>query len=112
MFVLVSWNVAGRLQKLPRQVERVVAEAPGLVCLQEVTAASTPRRIEVLGAAGLEHVALSDLRARPDAKRPLGVLSAAREPLEVVAVDGLPWPERVLAARTAAGAESRAPDLG
>lgn len=112
MFVLVSWNVAGRLQKLPRQVERVVAEAPDLVCLQEVTAASTPRWIEVLGAAGLEHVALSDLRARPDAKRPLGVLSAAREPLEVVAVDGLPWPERVLAARTAAGAESRAPDLG
>jgi exonuclease III len=103
--VLVSWNVAGRVTRLSEQAARVLSEAPDLVCLQEVTATSTPLWVDALAAGGLEHVALSDIRARPDAKRPLGVLVAAREALEEIPVPGLPWPERVLAVGLASGAE-------
>lgn len=94
--ILVSWNVAGRVKRLMEQVACVASESPDVVCLQEVTKTSAPLWIDALGRAGLEHAALADIAARPDARRPLGVLIAAREPLEPVPVAGLPWPERVL----------------
>jgi exonuclease III len=97
--ILVSWNVAGRLKRLAEQAACVLSEAPDVVCLQEVTKTSAPLWQEVLRAAGLEHVLLADIAARPDARRPLGVLTATREPVSEVAVAGLPWPERVLSAQ-------------
>jgi exonuclease III len=97
--ILVSWNVAGRLQRLAEQAERVLAESPSVVCLQEVTKASAPLWQEALRAGGLDHVAVANIAARPDASRPLGVLTAAREPLAEITVPGLPWPERVLSVR-------------
>ncbi len=39
---LISWNVAGRVRKLPRQVEGVMDHAPDVLALQEVTAATLP----------------------------------------------------------------------
>lgn len=100
--ILVSWNVAGRLKRLAEQAACVLAEAPDVACLQEVTKTSAPLWIEALGAGGLEHVLLADIAARAGARRPLGVLTAAREPLDEVRVDGLPWPERVLAVQAGA----------
>ena len=52
-----------------------------VVCLQEVTPAT---------------VGLWSERLR-EGSRPLGVLTAARSPVELVPVADVPWPERVLA---------------
>jgi exonuclease III len=97
--ILVSWNVAGRLKRLAEQAYCVLAESPDIVCLQEVTKASAPLWREALRIGGLDHVAVADIAARPDARRPLGVLTAAREPIAEVPVPGVPWPERVLSVR-------------
>ena len=77
----------------------MLAEAPDVVCLQEVTKASAPLWEAALRMGGLSHVLLADIAARPDARRPLGVLTAARAPLEQIPVADLPWPERVLSVR-------------
>jgi exonuclease III len=97
--ILVSWNVAGRLKRQAEQAACVLAEVPDVVCLQEVTKTSAPLWEHVLRAGGLTHVVLADIAARADARRPLGVLTAAREPITEVPVAGLPWPERVLSVR-------------
>jgi exonuclease III len=34
---LLSWNLAGRLRRMPQQVERLASREPDLVGLQEVT---------------------------------------------------------------------------
>lgn len=94
--VLVSWNVAGRVKRFAEQAQRVLEESPDVVCLQEVTKTSGPLWQAALQGGGLEHVLLADIAARPDARRPLGVLTAAREPLTEIPVPALPWPERVL----------------
>src|SRR2546423_1412229 len=97
--ILVSWNVAGRLKRLAEQAYCVLTESPDIVCLQEVTKTSAPFWREVLRTGGFEHVSVADIAARPDARRPLGVLTAAREPIAEVPVAGVPWPERVLSVR-------------
>jgi exodeoxyribonuclease III len=96
--LLVSWNVAGRRSRLDEQAEHVLGRSPDIVCLQEVTPATAAPWARHLEEAGLE-VAGTPLPASREGSRPLGVLTAAREPLAVVPVDDLPWPERVLAAR-------------
>jgi exonuclease III len=107
---LVSWNVAGRIRRQATQAERIVALSPDIVCLQEVTARSTQAWMAHLREAGLTHVRIADpprarLAAEPAATahrpRPLSVLLASRGRQEHVAVRGVPWPERVLAARIA-----------
>lgn len=61
----------------------------------QVRAKTAPWWRDALAAAGLTHCAVT--RAEPP--RRLGVLTAAREPLQKLAKpDGLPWPERVLCA--------------
>jgi exodeoxyribonuclease-3 len=95
---LVSWNVAGRKGRLDEQAERVLGDEPDLVCLQEVTPVTVAGWSERLAAAGLVSVVAPLPRAR-EGSRPLAVLTAAREPAEVVPVEDVPWPERVLAAR-------------
>src|SRR5579871_1094618 len=99
MPALLSWNVAGRVRRLDEQVDRVIAVAADVICLQEVTATTADAWQERLQRGGWSHVAL----ARPDPgaaprRRPLSVLTAARSPLTIREIVGLPWPERVLAA--------------
>jgi exonuclease III len=117
--LLVSWNVAGRPRRVREQGELLLALEPDVVCLQEVTAASAVAWVELLAAAGLA-VRMAELPRARESSRPLAVMTAARSPaLEPLAVDGVPWPERVLAVRTAAGLEvvnvhspvSQKPDL-
>jgi exonuclease III len=95
---LVSWNVAGRKSRLEEQVERVLGEEPDLVCLQEVTPLTAAGWSERLADAGLVPV-LAPLPRVREGSKPLAVLSAARQPADVLPVEDVPWPERVLAVR-------------
>jgi exonuclease III len=99
--VILSWNVAGRVARLPDQVERVRALDADVVCLQEVTRTTAPvweRELRDHGYRGLELAALGPGRSLP-------VLTAARDPLESVPVASVPLPERVLAVRLSDGTE-------
>jgi exonuclease III len=99
---VLTWNVAGRVRRLPEQAEVVAALGADVVALQEVTARTLPAWREALAAAGLPHAAtaLDDAPAARGGRRVLGVLTAARGPLERLPPPGdLPWPERLLAAR-------------
>lgn len=101
MLTLLSWNVAGRVRRLPEQAERVVATGADVVCLQEVSRTTAPLWASALSDMGLAHVAVAptDAAAADQRRRPLAVLTATRHPHEVVDVTGLPWPERVLSVR-------------
>lgn len=99
--LLVSWNVAGRKTRLAEQAERLLSVGPDLVCLQEVTPVTAEPWVERLAAAGLV-AEVAPMPPRREGSRPLGVLMAAREPLDPVVVEDVPWPERVLAARAGA----------
>jgi exonuclease III len=95
---LITWNVAARVGRQPEQAAALVAAAPDVVALQEVTARTEPLWRAALGVAGLDACG-SALRAAPTTtgRRPLGVLTAAREPLRRLPTpEGVPWPERVL----------------
>jgi endonuclease/exonuclease/phosphatase family metal-dependent hydrolase len=63
-----------------------------------VTPVTAAGWIELLAAAGFAPVLAPLPRAREGSK-PLAVLTAAREPAELVPVEDVPWPERVLAVR-------------
>lgn len=98
---LVTWNVAGRVTRQPEQADAIASLVPDVVALQEVTARTLPLWRAALADAGLGgcETALEGLPATPR-RRPLGVLTAAREPLErLPAPVGVPWPERVLCCR-------------
>ena len=100
----MSWNVAGRVKRLPEQAERLLALGADVVCLQEVTLSTLPRWRALLrdaGYVGIEHGELP-LKKR---KRPLAVLTASRTAIHAVLVDGVPWSERVLAVHLSDGTE-------
>jgi exonuclease III len=95
---LVTWNVAGRVTRQPEQAAVIAAVGADVVALQEVTPRTLPMWRDALHAAGLtaQHTALEPPPAT-DGRRPLGVLTAAREPLVRLApIPALPWPERAL----------------
>jgi exonuclease III len=94
---LLCWNVAGRAARFAEQADLVVRAALDLVCLQEVTARTAPGWRDALKAGGYDHVVLGEPRGEEGQTRPLLTLTAARVPLAVVHVDGVPWPERVIA---------------
>ncbi len=101
--LLVSWNVAGRVKRLEEQAQRLLGLRADTICLQEITRSTLPRWQTLLddaGYLGVEHGAPDGGRSRP-----LMVLTACREPIEPVAIDGVPWPERALAVRTPTGLE-------
>ena len=102
--LLVSWNVAGRKSRLDEQAERILGLGPDLVCLQEVTPLTATWWVERLVGAGFE-CEVAELPKAREGSKPLAVLTAAREPLVVVPVEDVPWPERVLAARTGSSLE-------
>src|SRR5687767_8021808 len=97
--LLVSWNVAGRKSRLDEQATRILERSPDLVCLQEVTPLTAAWWLERLAAAGLG-AEVAPLPRTREGSKPLAVLTAAREPLAASPVEEVPWPERVLAARS------------
>jgi exonuclease III len=104
----MTWNVAGRVQRQPEQAAAIAGIGADVVALQEVTPRTLPMWRDALHATGLtaQHTALEpppggpSAPSRPpatDGRRPLGVLTAAREPLSRLApIPALPWPERAL----------------
>ena len=95
---LITWNVAGRVQRQPEQAEAIAAIGADVVALQEVTPRTLPMWRAALESAGFvaHHTALEPPPAT-DGRRPLGVLTAAREPLTRLApIPALPWPERAI----------------
>jgi exonuclease III len=96
---VLTWNLAGRVKGIEPQIAAVTAESWDVVCLQELTPTTIERWTEALKAAGL-NVAVSTLEPGARGSRRLAVAIASREPLAVVDVPGLPWPERHLAVRT------------
>lgn len=98
---LVCWNVAGRLRRQAVQAERVIGISPDIVCLQEVIPRAVSPWREHLTAAGLGDVRVAQPPPAGARQRPLLTLVAARVPQETVEVEGVPWPERVLATRLA-----------
>ena len=98
---LVTWNVAGRVTRQPEQAEAIAGVDADVVALQEVTARTLPLWRAALGEAGFAacEATLDDPPAT-DRGRLLGVLVAAREPLERLPPPAdAPWPERVLCCR-------------
>jgi exonuclease III len=95
---LITWNVAGRVRRQPEQAAAIAALAPDVVTLQEVTERTGPLWRAALADAGLRHceISLTQAPTAPERRR-LGVLTAAREPLERLDPPAdVPWPERVL----------------
>jgi exodeoxyribonuclease-3 len=98
---LVTWNVAGRVTRQPEQAAAIVAVGADVVALQEVTARTLPLWLDALARAGFAacETALQGV-ARVSGRRLLGVLTAAREPLDRLPLPpDVPWPERVLCCR-------------
>jgi exonuclease III len=96
---VVTWNLAGRASRQTEQAAAIAAVGADLVALQEVTRRTLPAWEASLADAGYEHLAHTVDLAPPERRRPLGVLTAAREPLQAVAPPEVPWPERILVSR-------------
>jgi exonuclease III len=96
---LLCWNVAGRVTRLAEQVKLIVELAADVVCLQEVSRRTAPLWTGLLKEAGWSQVVVAptDAAIRDGRPRTLSVLTAARGPLAVREIPGLPWPERALA---------------
>jgi exonuclease III len=101
---LVSWNVAGRLKRLPEQAERLLSLNADVVCLQEVTPSTLPLWEALLADDGYNGIAHGELTV-VGRLRTLAVLTASRTSLHAVLVDGVPWAERVLAVHLSDGTE-------
>ena len=95
---LVTWNVAGRVARHAEQARVVAAVDADIVALQEVTARTLPMWQTNPAQAGYLGCQTALGTERPaSGRRPLGVLTAAREPLaRRPGPTGVPWPERVL----------------
>jgi exonuclease III len=94
---LVTWNVAGRVVRQPEQAQAIAGAGADVVALQEVTARTLPLWRAALADAGFAacETALDGLPPI-SGRRPLGVLTAARTPLQRLPAPRAPWPERVL----------------
>lgn len=103
MGTVVSWNVAGRVRSVPAQAAALAQRPADLVALQEVRASAFASWRAALEALGFAHVAATLTAVAPRApERRLGVLVAARTPLEPLPpLPGVPWGERHLAVRVA-----------
>jgi exodeoxyribonuclease III len=94
---LVTWNVAGRVGRQAEQAGAIASVGADVVALQEVTRRTLPGWRAALEEAGLTACASAVEAAPRERRRPLGVLTAAREPLAPLAAPAdVPWPERVL----------------
>jgi exonuclease III len=101
--VVLSWNVAGRVRSVPEQGAALAGRTADVVALQEVRASAHAAWRAQLEELGLVHQHYSAPPAGGTPERRLGVLLAARTPLEPLAgPPRLPWPERYAAARVPA----------
>jgi exonuclease III len=98
--IVLSWNVAGRVRSVAEQAAALAAARPAdVVALQEVRGTAHAAWSAALTDLGLVHQHYSAPPAGGTAERRLGVLLAARQPLEPLpGPPGLPWPERYAAA--------------
>jgi exonuclease III len=100
---VVSWNVAGRVRSVAEQARALARRPADVVALQEVRASARAAWEHELAQLGYAHVAatLPVDHVPQGPERRLGVLVAARRPLEPCPpLAALPWPERHLAVRT------------
>jgi exonuclease III len=97
---LLTWNVYGRVTRRPEQAAAVLASDADVIALQEVTPTTVGGWTQDLEAAGY-HVLTTADGPRPPGRRRLGLIVGSRTPLSPTAPVDVPWPERVLAARTA-----------
>lgn len=99
---LITWNVARRVEAMPRQAAALAERRPDVVALQEVTARTWPDWRDALAHVGLGEAACSLDSAQagrePASRRRTGVVIAAREPLRAASPLPVPWPETTLAA--------------
>jgi exonuclease III len=95
---VLTWNVAGRVKRRGEQAAAVLEADADVIALQEVTPTTAAGWTADLEAAGYE-VATTGHGPRPEGRRRLGVLTAAREQVRELPPPPLPWPERLLAAR-------------
>ena len=100
----MSWNVAGRVQRLDEQAEMVLGLNAEIVCLQEVRATTSRTWTELLAQAGWTTTFVAQTGAPVPGvsprRRPLSVLISVRGPAEPILIPDVPWPERALAVRT------------
>ena len=92
---LLSWNVAGRIKRLPEQLAAVARREPDLVTLQEVRASTLRPWSEALAGAGLGFVL--DSSTFMGTRRLFNLTASRWELTELPAVPS-PQPERVLSA--------------
>jgi exonuclease III len=97
---LLTWNVYGRVRLRPEQAAAVLAAEADVVALQEVTPTTVTGWTQDLKDAGYS-VLTTAAGPRPEGRRRLGLIVASRTPLAATPPFDVPWPERVLAARTA-----------
>ncbi len=104
---LVSWNVAGRKAKQPRQSEALLSRHPDLVALQEVTATTRPMWRTALEAADFVVV---DSQNRAEDRKNFNLVAVRTACGSVVEVSE-PWdgayPERVLSVKIATKAHGQ-----
>ena len=97
---MLSWNVAGRVRSVGEQAAALAGRPADVVALQEVRASARAAWRDALAGLDLVHQHYSEPPPAGTAERRLGVLLAARTPLEPLpGPAGLPWPERYAAAR-------------
>src|SRR4051794_41898271 len=93
MPVILSWNVAGRVRGVTEQAAALAERPADVVALQEIRATALEAWRRELEALGYCHVLASDPPGTAPDRR-LGVLIAAREPLDAVPAPPLPLPHR------------------
>lgn len=109
---LMSWNLAGRRNKVGRQVEAIRSCSPDIFAGQEVTRHSLPTIVELFKDAGLRHVIDGfSLSPNPDllvGPRRYGLIIASRFPLRSLPPSDfpVPWPERILSCEVIVGEHS------
>jgi exonuclease III len=99
---LITWNVAGRVKMLSRQIEYLAAHQPDIVTLQEVTKTTAPLFKGLLPSLGLKHIVCSidfviDSSSLKGPRR-YGLLIASKWDLSNPKIGGelITWPERFL----------------
>jgi len=109
MVRLITWNVAGRSQRLPEQASAIAARKPDIVALQEVTRRTRPLWDRAFELMGLTHVSASTLdrglSGETLGRRTLVMIGARVALEEVHAPLAVPRPESALGvlARSASG---------
>ncbi|MFP7296874.1 endonuclease/exonuclease/phosphatase family protein [Neobacillus niacini] len=99
---LITWNVAGRVKMLPKQIEHLAALQPDIITLQEVTKTTAPLFKELLPSLGLKHIVCSTDFGKGSSllkgPRRYGLIIASKWDLSHPAIGGelIPWPERFL----------------